>query len=288
MTVTTPQIGIMQGRLFPPVEGRFQCFPREHWAAEFARAAEAGLASIEWIHDLYGADINPLLTDEGAANLKKLSAQHGVAVRSVCADYFMDKPFLRTSPEDLAERIAHLQRLLRRCLLLGIRHVVLPFVDVSKIETATEEGTVLEVLRRALPTAEETGIELHLETSLPPRPFAALLARIPHPLVKANYDSGNSASLGYRPAEEFETYGERIGSVHIKDRLRGGGTVPLGTGSANFAALRECLGAIDYRRDFVLQVARGEPGAEIEWSRRNRQFVQDWWLPRSAAEPAPS
>jgi len=36
-------LGIMQGRLVPPVEGRFQAFPRDRWTAEFPRAAEAGL-----------------------------------------------------------------------------------------------------------------------------------------------------------------------------------------------------------------------------------------------------
>jgi len=56
-------IGIMQGRLVPPTDNRIQCFPRERWADEFALAAKAGLDCIEWIYDLYGADVNPLATD---------------------------------------------------------------------------------------------------------------------------------------------------------------------------------------------------------------------------------
>ena len=38
-------------------------------------------------------------------------------------------------------------------------------------------------------------------------------------MIKVNYDSGNSASLGYDPTDEFAAYGERVGSVHIKDRV---------------------------------------------------------------------
>ena len=34
------QFGIMEGRLVPPEDGRFQCFPREQWESEFAYAAE--------------------------------------------------------------------------------------------------------------------------------------------------------------------------------------------------------------------------------------------------------
>ena len=51
-------------------------------------------------------------------------------------------------------------------------------------------------------------MELHLETSLNPQRFAELLAKVPHPMLKVNYDSGNSSSLGYHPRDEFAAYGE--------------------------------------------------------------------------------
>ena len=92
-------------------------------------------------------------------------------------------------------------------------------------------------------------------------------------MLKVNYDSGNSASLGYDPIDEFAAYGVRVGSVHIKDRVRGGGTVPLGSGDASFRALFECLAALGYSGDFVLQVARGTDGDEVSWSRKNREYV---------------
>ena len=66
-------------------------------------------------------------------------------------------------------------------------------------------------------------------------------------MLKVNYDSGNSSSLGYHPRDEFAAYGCRVGSVHIKDRVRGGGTVPLGTGNADFPALFAALKKIAYR-----------------------------------------
>src|SRR5512140_2147286 len=98
-------IGIMEGRLFPPEAGRFQSFPRQHWADEFELAAKAGLDCIEWIYDLYGADVNPLATNAGIERMKSLSEQHGVKVLSVCADYFMDKPLVRASSTEMTERM---------------------------------------------------------------------------------------------------------------------------------------------------------------------------------------
>jgi hexulose-6-phosphate isomerase len=267
------RIGIMQGRLVPPVENRIQCFPRANWEMEFALAAEAGLSAIEWIYDLYGADVNPLGTDQGMERMESLSLQHHVAVRSICADYFMDQPLVRASAAELEERSATLLWLMRRAQRLGIGRLVLPFVDSSRIETNEEMASVTAVLTRVLPLAEETGIELHLETSLTPSRFAELLDQLPHALLKVNYDSGNSSSLGYNCREEFAAYGTRVGSVHIKDRIRGGATVALGTGGADFAVLFDCLSEVRYAEDIILQVARDASGDEVNWARQNRAFV---------------
>ena len=150
-------IGIMQGRFFPPEAGRFQSFPREHWADEYELAAKAGLNCIEWIYDLYGADVNPLATDAGIERMKLLSKQHGVQVLSLCADYFMDKPLVRASSTEMAERTATLEWLMGRCQLLGMNRMVLPFVDSSRIDLDAEFESVCAMLTRLLPAAEKTG-----------------------------------------------------------------------------------------------------------------------------------
>lgn len=266
-------IGIMQGRLVPPSNGKIQCFPRERWSDEFALAAEAGLEAIEWIYDLHGADVNPIAADDGLEQIKRLSAESQVLVRSLCADYFMDKPLLRANGPDVEERVETLMWLLGRCATLGVNRIVLPFVDASKIDTPAEFGEVVAILVGLLPAIERTGVELHLETSLAPEPFAQLLEGVPHPMIMVNYDSGNSSSLGYDPNDEFAAYGDRVGSVHIKDRVRDGGTVPLEAGDTDFDSLFRCLDRIGYEGDFVLQIARGPVGDEVAWARRNRAFV---------------
>lgn len=261
----TPFFATMQGRLVPPEENRFQCFPRSAWRDEFSLAAKAGLNGIEWIFDEYGEDVNPLTTDSGIAEMLSLSQQNGITVRSICADFFMDRPFLRTSELQRIELIRKMNWLLSRCKLVGIRRVVIPFVDHSRIENAAEETQVISILRSILPSAEINEVELHLETSLGAEPFARLLERCDHPLVRVNYDSGNSAALGYTASNEFAAYGKRIGSVHIKDRKLRGGTVPPGTGNVDFALLFRGLHRLKYEGDYVLQIARSEPGQEVRW-----------------------
>jgi L-ribulose-5-phosphate 3-epimerase len=266
-------VGIMQGRLVPPTDNRIQCFPRQNWADEFELGAKAGINCIEWIYDLFGADVNPIASDAGISQMKALIQKTGVQVLSICADYFMDRPLVRASAGEMAERLAIFDWLLGRGAMLGINRMVVPFVDASRIDTDAEFEGVVETLQRILAMAERTGVEIHLETSLPPARFASLLERLPHPLLKANYDSGNSSSLGYKPREEFAAYGKRVGSVHIKDRVLGGSTVPPGTGDADFPALAGSLKSVSYAGDFILQVARGIPGDEVNWIRQNREFV---------------
>ena len=127
---------------------------------------------------------------------------------------------------------------------------------------------MIECLAEVAGDLSSAGVELHLETDLGPADFAALLDRVEDPLVRANYDSGNSASLGYDPREEFAAYGDRIGSVHVKDRVRGGGTVALGTGDADIPLVLRLLAARGWERPLVLQAARGDDGSEARHGRR--------------------
>jgi len=265
----------MQGRLVPPEGNRFQSFPRNSWRLEFPNAKKAGIDCIEWIYDAYGEDVNPINTDHGIDEIKKLSVENGVNIYSVCADYFMDKPLLRTTIHERNERVEKLIWLLHRCVSLDINRIVLPFVDASQIKTDSELNDVIALMQLLLPVAEETGIELHLETSLTPSRFKFILDAVPNSFLKANYDSGNSSSLGYHPIEEFEAYGKRIGSIHIKDRIKDGGTVPLGSGDADFKSLFEQIKLVRYSGDYILQVARGIPGSEVDWIKKNRLFLID-------------
>jgi L-ribulose-5-phosphate 3-epimerase len=271
--MTRRPIGIMQGRLTAPVDGRIQAFPADHWREEFRLAHEAGVSSIEWIYEAPARDRNPLCTDEGVHELRTLASRHHVAVRSVCADYFMQHTLVRADGADLDARLEHLRWLITRCRSAGIERIVLPFVDASEVRTPQEESALVDVLAAVEPDASAANVELHLEMSFAPVQFAAFLARVPG-AVRVNYDSGNSAALGYNPREEFAAYGRCIGSVHVKDRVRGGTTVPLGRGDADLPAVFAGLKDLDYRGDIILQVARGETGREVEWARHHREFVE--------------
>ncbi len=96
--------GVMQGRLSPPEEGRFQAFPRNSWRQEFMRARAAGISYIEWIYDDYGASANPIATVEGRAEISGLKEQYGIQTPAICGDWLMDFPLIRCSESEDEQR----------------------------------------------------------------------------------------------------------------------------------------------------------------------------------------
>jgi L-ribulose-5-phosphate 3-epimerase len=270
-------VGIMQGRLTPPAGDRIQQFPVAAWEEEFPVAASAGFAAIEWIYDTASEGANPIETDAGIARLGELAERHGVRVQSLCADWFMEQPL--GGGDDGVERgwLERLEWLLGRCPSSGIRHIVLPFVDDAAIVSENDRQVVALALREGAAYARQHGVELHVESSLPPEELRALIEAVDAPEVRINYDTGNSASLGYDTTEELAVYGDLIGSVHVKDRLRGGGTVPLGEGDADIPRTFAALRARGYAGSLILQVARGLRGDEAAWAARNRELVERLW-----------
>ena len=55
--------GVIQGRLLPKYEGRYQAHPKGYWEDEFEIAKNLGLDCIEFILDYNDADQNPLLNN---------------------------------------------------------------------------------------------------------------------------------------------------------------------------------------------------------------------------------
>jgi len=161
----TRKIGIMQGRLSPPVGKAIQAFPLSTWRNEFAAAQEVGLNHIEWIFDTEDS-LNPIASDPGLAEIKDLSAQTGVKVNSLCADYFMSELLLGETPAQEETRAEKLRWLLAQCAKAGIRYIVLPFVDRSAIKTDADKGRLVALMLSLLPDLAHHGMEFHLETSL--------------------------------------------------------------------------------------------------------------------------
>jgi hexulose-6-phosphate isomerase len=203
------------------------------------------------------------MTDSGKAEIKKVIASTGVRIDYVCADIFMQQPLVRMTEDTISQNKEYLASILNNAKEVGAIGVEIPFVDNSTIKSETEKQEFIDVMQGAFNLAKDLDMKISLETDLPPIAFKELLEHIDLDYIQANYDIGNSASLGFDPNEELEAYGNKILNVHVKDRKLGGTTVPLGTGSADVKRVFQKLNEIGYSGGITMQAARGENDIDI-------------------------
>lgn len=263
LPLSAKKIGVMQGRLLPKYKGRYQAHPIGYWEDEFEIAASLGLDLIEFILDFNDFEDNPLMSVSGCKEIEEISNQSGVHVKTVCADYFMDAPLHSDDLNVATLSAAVLRQLILNSQNIGITDLIIPLVDQSSLENLHSRERFIEAIAPFLSDLEAQNINLNLETDLGPNEFKQLLDQIDSNRVTVNYDTGNSAGLGYDPAQEFAAYGHRITDIHIKDRFNGGSSVCLGQGSADFAKIFKCIQDYSYNGPFILQAFRDDEGLEI-------------------------
>ena len=256
-------IGVMQGRLVPKYQGRYQAFPIGMWQDEFRVAKECGLDLIEFILDFNDAELNPLLKKSGIKEILEISQKTGVTVQTICADYFMEAPLHSNDRAVVEKSFQVLEVLLETAKSLQITNIVIPCVDQSSLGTKEAVDRFVRQIIKIIPRIEKYNINLSLETDLAPQPFIELLNKLNSKNITVNYDIGNSAALGYDSNEELEAYGDRITDIHIKDRVLGGGPVTLGKGNADFSKFFGKLKEFDYQGPFIMQAYRDDEGVKI-------------------------
>lgn len=272
--VTSLHIGIMCGRLSPQIDDKTQLFPANSWKNEFEAASLCGFDSIEWIFD---SQKNPILDEHGLNEMKKLSATFDVKINSLCCDYFMENLFFNVSEFELHKNLEVLQKLIVSCNKLGIKILELPLVDSSSLKTVDVENQIVKNLDAYISLAEKNDVLVTFETDFNPRHFERFLKKFDHKNIAANYDTGNSASLGYDVSEEMSVIGSWISNIHIKDRILHGKTVDLGTGNTNFDLFFSELKKINYVGDLIIQGARNDSKEKPEVTcKRYLDFVKQY------------
>ncbi|MBN2121136.1 MAG: sugar phosphate isomerase/epimerase [Candidatus Omnitrophica bacterium] len=268
------RVGIMQGRLSPMIDGRIQVFPAKTWREEFILAKECGFELIEWVFDAVQWQDNPILSSSQRRQIIQLQKECKVWVPAVCCDYFMEYPLSSPVLEEREKSLTVLKDIIRICPELGIQYVELPFLGKAEIKEEYAQTIIVELLSGLVSLAEENNVYILLELSLLPRQVYGLLKRLSSRRIQLNYDTGNSAYWGYDPKEEFSLYGGRIGNIHIKDCTKKDYSLPLGEGEVDFDLVFYLLKKINYRKDFILQTARGDDDSGL--AKRFYEFTSSY------------
>ncbi len=266
------RIGVMQGRLSPRPAGKLQEFPWQSYADEFAKAARLGFHSIEWIFEAPRFEQNPLWTEAGREEIRELIETSGVRVQSVCADYFMVHRLAGEGALALSQNRDVLADLIVATNSIGADRILIPLLETSAVDTTELKREVAVSLKSVTELAERYGVTLGLEMEIPGTEYAQLVQSVGSARVRAYYDTGNSTAQGADIATDIVPILPLLHAVHIKDRVHGGGSKPLGTGDTNFQGFFPALLRAGFRGDFVLQhYFEHQPELEAE---RSLSFVQ--------------
>jgi L-ribulose-5-phosphate 3-epimerase len=276
MRTVINRLGFMQGRLSPMVGGKIQAFPWDHWQEEFAAAQDLGLGLMEWTIDQERLHENPLMRADGRETIRALMEKCALRIPSLTGDCFMQAPFWKEKGALRDRLVCDFEAVIDACGDLDVQFVVFPLVDNGRLESRVQEDGLVRMLDEMMPSLSARGVKVVFECDYKPAELARLMERLDPSVFGVNYDIGNSAALGFDPQEELRSYGERILNVHVKDRLLGGTTVPLGTGNADFEKVFAGLGSLGYRGNYIMQTARasdGNHGAALE---KYRNMTTGW------------
>jgi hexulose-6-phosphate isomerase len=266
----------MQGRLSPLVDGRIQAFPWDCWRDEFETGRRLGFTRLEWTLDQERLDQNPLMTATGRAEISALSRKHRLRVTSVTGDCFMQAPFWKSSGSARASLYTTFGSVIDATALADAKLVVVPLVDNGALTNPAQEAAFVEGMAGLVEPLRRTGMRLAFESDFAPERLARFIGQFPADIFGVNFDIGNSASLGWAPDTEIATLTPRIINVHVKDRVLGGSTVPLGDGDADLPRVFSLLARHGYDGSLILQTARASDGNHAGVLARYRRQVIDW------------
>lgn len=251
MTTRTPRFGIMQGRLSPGTAGRPQAFPHDTWREEFERAAGIGFGSIEWLFDEDEPAGNPLSTPAGRREAAAVSAATGVRVDTLCLHHFIDGQLWSPDAGERHRATETLRHILDHGTAIGARVAVLPALAAGSLLLPD----ALDRFRGALDDLAQVAGSciLAMETDLPAADLSATLRNHDPHRIGVCFDMGNVTALGYDLRNGFIQLQDRIVEVHVKDRIRGGGSRSLGDGDTDLKQAARLLRGANYTGPIVLE-----------------------------------
>jgi L-ribulose-5-phosphate 3-epimerase len=269
-------IGFIQGRLLPLVDGKIQAFPWDLWREEFKIASDQNYKLIEWTLDKDRLYENPIMLKAGQDEILGLCRKYSISIPSLTADCFMQAPFWKVSGAKKEEYENDFLAVAEACSVLKIKMIVVPLVDNSSIEEKSEEEVFISFMKQHSDFFSKLNLQILFESDFNPTKLKKFIGNFDSKVFGVNYDIGNSAALGFNPISEFNAYGDRILNIHVKDRKLGGTTVPLGTGDANFDQVFVKLSQVKYKGNYILQTARASNNNHVQALNNYRNMTKDW------------
>lgn len=266
------KIGFMQGRLLPKVDNQIQKFPKKNWQKEFKIAKKNHLDIIEWTIDSSCLLSNPILKKYNL--VKKLLKKYNIKINSITCDFYMQKPIHKNNNKVIKKKYI---KIFTSLLKTQIKLIIIPLVDNSRIPNEHDQKITIDFFENnVLPILKKYKKKILFEIDFNPQNTKEFIKKFSKNYFGINYDTGNSAALGYNLESEINAYGDYIKNIHIKDRKLNGKTIRLGHGHFQFKKLKKMLFQINYKNNLILQTARAKNNLHVDEIKTNLKFLKKY------------
>ena len=183
----------------------------------------------------------------------------------------MQNPFWKK--KNHKREVSDLKKIIKACSNLGIKFIVVPLVDNGSLKKLWHEKKLIVIFNSLMNFLKKNRIIILFESDYDPKRLKDFIRKFNPDVFGINYDTGNSAALGFHVKEEFYYYGKYIKGVHIKDRILNGKTVRLGEGNVNFKLFFKLLKRIKYKNHIIFQTARSQNNKDVQEMKINLKYI---------------
>ena len=248
------KIGIIQGRLSPPVEG-FQETPK-NWQKEFEYLKQLNMNHIEWVVTKKSFSTNPIFFEDLT----------DYSISSVCADNIIDRKI--DNHEFLLDNIVPLCKVAQKN---NIKNITLPLLEDSSVENSNKRDNFCTTLKYISSTFQDLNFLIEAELGIEElREILNVNSNI-----YVTYDTGNITSFGLSHDEYINSFLPKIKNVHLKDRTKSGHTVAPFSGDTDFYLILKKLVDMNYNCLYTLQTARGPSGREKDTILKHKEKFEE-------------
>lgn len=256
------KLGVLQGRLSPPVRDHYQEFPND-WKKEFELAKELGLYGLEW---LITPDYDSSCWEPKNPIFYNFDDINKLPIMSVCVDTLVDERII-----DMAFVLSNLIPICERLKDSNIRILVIPILDASDLNEDSKRRSFCEIIK--LVGDSYPSLKFAFEAEMPPPKLSEIVGLCDN--FGVTYDTGNITSCGVDHEEFIDSFGKKIMNVHIKDRTYDRQTVEPMQGDTDFDLIFKKLASINYSGNFILQTARSTEGDELNTINRHKLIFEE-------------
>ena len=249
------KLGLMQGRLLPPIDNHIQEFPKSKWKIEFAKLKSLTLDHIEWI-------LTSRSIKEGALNLniKCFSSK----ISSICCDHLITDSIF--NPNFFHQQVGIACDF---ALRNNVKNITIPLLDSAELNHETKKY-FFTMVEKSLARFKNLNFLFEVDCD---SDLALKLSQLNKNFF-LTFDTGNITSSKRDVDDWFSKNFIKIKNVHLKDRtINPVETVEPFTGDVNFDKIFEILAKNKYNHLFTIQTARGDTGKEdLTIARHIRKF----------------